>query len=178
MQVTLKFAQTTETASGIGAFNLNLKAFLFQLLTFIIVLLVLRRWVFPKLTATLEQRRLTLEESLVQARKTQEALAQAEVRAEQIINKARAQADEALSEAKAAAATIIAQGEETAGKRAMAIIKEAETRLNDEREKLRQQLRRELAGLVADATEKVIQEKLDEKHDMSLIERMVRGIAR
>lgn len=178
IDISLKFAEADSSTSGIGAFNLNLKSFFFQLITFVIVLLVLRRWVFPKLTATLEQRRQTLENSLVQAKKTEEILTKAEVKAEEIIGKARGQADEALSEAKKAAADIIAVGEAEAGQRAALIIKEAETRLEDEREKLRQQLRQELAGLVADATEKIIEEKLDDQHDLSLIQRVVRGMAR
>lgn len=172
----LQFAATPESASGIGAFNLNVKAFLFQLLTFVLVLLILRRWVFPKLVATLEQRREVLEKSLTQAKKTEEALARAESKAEEILAKARSQADEALAEAKAAAASVISEGEEAAAKRAAMIIKDAEARLDDEREKLRVQLRGELAELVADATEKVVQQKLDTKQDMALIERLVKGV--
>lgn len=171
-------AETGEPASGIGAFNLNIKAFLFQLITFVLVLLILRRWVFPKLVATLEQRRVVLENSLAQAKKTEETLAKAEAKAEEIIAKARAQADEALTEAKIAASNVIAESEEAAAKRAAMIVKDAEARLNDEREKLRSELRQELAGLVADATEKVVQQKLDAKQDISLIERMVKGISK
>lgn len=178
INISLQFAETGGSANGIGAFNLNLKSFLFQLITFIIVLLILRRWVFPKLVATIEQRQQTLENSLVQAKKTQEALASAETKAEEILARARAQADEALAEAKKAAAAIIADGETAAGKRAALIIKEAEMRLEEERKKLRQELRQELAVLVAEATEKIIEQKLDAKHDMSLIERTIRSLAR
>jgi F-type H+-transporting ATPase subunit b len=170
-------AETSGSSSGIGAFNLNLKAFIFQLVTFLIVLMVLRRWVFPKLTATLEARRQTLEESLIQAKKTEETLAKAEASAGEIIAKARAAADQALADAKKAAAGIIADGETAASQRAALIIKEAENRLADEREKLRQELRKELANLVADATEKIVEEKLDPQRDRSLIERVIKGVS-
>ncbi len=172
-----KFADSGSSASGIGAFNLNIKTFLFQLITFVLVLLVFRKWVVPKLVATLDQRQRTLEQSLEHAKQTEEALAKAEVRAEDILSRARAQADESLSEAKNAAAGVVANAETAAAERANLIIKEAESRLAEEREKLRQELRAELAELVANATEKIIHEKLNEKKDMSLIERAIRGIA-
>jgi F-type H+-transporting ATPase subunit b len=166
-----------DDSSGLGAFNLNVKDFIFQLITFVIVLLILRKWVVPKIVQTMDARQSTLEKSLADAKATEEALASAEARADEILNKARAQADDALAQAKDAGADIVAKAETAAGERAELIIKEAESRLNEEREKLRNELRAELADLVADATEKIIHEKLDEKRDMSLIERAIKGIS-
>lgn len=172
-----QFGQADNSGSGLGAFQLNLKDFIIQLVTFLLVFLILRKWVVPKIVATMDSRRQTLEQSLVNARATEEALAKAEASAEEILSKARAQADEALAEAKDAAAGIVANAETAAGQRAELIVKEAESRLGEEREKLRSELRGELADLVADATEKIIHEKLDQKRDMSLIERAIKGIA-
>jgi F-type H+-transporting ATPase subunit b len=171
-----QFAQTSDSSSGLGAFQLNLKDLVIQLITFVLVLLVLRKWVVPKLVETMDKRRETLEQSLVNAKATEEALAKAEVRAEEILSRARAQADEALAEAKDAGVDIVAKAETAAAARAELIVKEAESRLNEEREKLRTELRAELADLVADATEKIIHEKLDQKRDMSLIERAIKGV--
>ena len=173
----IQFAQS-DSGSGLGAFQLNVKDFIIQLVTFVLVFLILRKWVVPKLVATMDKRRQTLEDSLEHARKTEETLAKAEARAEEILGKARAQADEALAEAKKAASGRIAEAEVQAAERAARIIKEAETRLGEEREKLRQELRGELTKLVADATERIIDEKLDAKQDMSLIERAIRGVVR
>ena len=173
-----KFAEAGSSQSGLGAFNINLKSFIFQLITFVLVVLILKRWVFPKLISTLDQRQQTLEKSLVQAKQTEETLAKAEAKSEEMLSKARAQADQSLAEAKKSAAEAIAKGEASAGQRAELIVKEAETRLGDEREKLRQELRGELADLVADATEKIIDQKLDEKQDRSLIEHALKGLSR
>jgi F-type H+-transporting ATPase subunit b len=171
-------ADSSSSASGIGAFNLNVKEFLFQLTTFVLVLVVLKRYALPALVKTIDERKSTLEKSLEQAKQTEETLAKAEVRAEEILSKARAQADEALAEAKKAASGVISEAEDKAAERASLIVKEAETRLGEEREKLRQELQQEMAVLVADATEKIIDEKLDAKQDMSLIERAIRGVVR
>lgn len=172
-----QFAENSDASGGLGAFHVNLKDFLIQLITFVLVYLILRKWVIPKLVETMDKRQATLEQSLANAKATEEALAKAEARAEEILSKARAQADEALAEAKDAGSDIVAKAETAAAQRAELIVREAESRLDEEREKLRTELRAELADLVADATEKIIHEKLDQKRDMSLIERAIKGIA-
>lgn len=166
-----------EASSGIGAFNINLKGLAFQFVTFVIVLLVFKRWVIPPIQKTLEERRKTLEKGLTDAKATEEALALAETRAEEIIARARAQADVALAEAKKAGAGVVADAEAAAAERATLIIRDAEARLAQEQAKLHQQLRGELAGLVAKATEKIIHEKLDSERDRTLIEQSLRGLS-
>jgi len=164
------------SSSGISSLGVNLKSFIFQLITFLIVLLILRRWVFPKLVATLEERRKTLEESLNQARLTEETLQKAESKAGEILQAARAQADAALAEAHTKAEEIIAKGESAASERGARIIAEAEERLGQERERLHHELRGELAELVASTTEKVLRQKLNEREDRKLIEQSLKEL--
>lgn len=164
-------------ASGIGAFNINLKAFLFQLVTFVLVVLAFKRWVLPPILKTMQERQNTLEKSLEQAKQTEEALARAETKAEEILARARTQADEALSEAKKAGAAVVVDAEAAAALRASLIIKDAEARLAQEQTKLHEELRGELANLVAEATEKIIHQKLDQKTDRSLIEKTLRSLS-
>ena len=171
------FAQSSNQESGIGAFHINLKSFLFQLITFTIVLLIFKRWILPPLTKTLEERRNTLDKSLEQAKETESALARAEAKAEELLAKARQQADEALAEAKKASVETINQAEAAAAKRAELIIQDAEKHLGQERDKLRTELKSELADLVADASGKIIKQKLDDKEDLSLIEKVIKGVA-
>ena len=173
-----RFADSSNSASGIGAFNINLKAFIFQLVTFLIVLAIFKKWILPPITKTIEARRTTLEKSLEQAKQTEETLAKAEASAEEILARARAAADESIAEAKKTGKGVISEAEDAAAARAALIVKEAEARLGEERDKLRQELRAELADLVADTTEKLLHEKLDAKHDRSLIEQAVKEIAR
>jgi len=164
------------SSGGISSLGVNLKSFIFQLITFLIVLLILQRWVFPKLVATLEERRKALEESLDQARLTEETLQKAEAKAGEILQAARAQADAALAEAHTKAEEIISKGEAAASERGARIIAEAEERLGQERERLHSELRGELAELVAVATEKVLRQKLNEREDRKLIEQSLKEL--
>ncbi|MBI2009183.1 F0F1 ATP synthase subunit B [Candidatus Saccharibacteria bacterium] len=177
LNIPTQFAEVSSSESGIGAFNINLKSFIFQLITFVIVLLVFKRWVLPPLIKTLEDRRQTLEKSLIQAKETEEALARAEAKAEEIITKARTQADNALRDAKKSAEGVIVDAETAAAQRAALIIKDAQAQLAQERAKLHEELKAELAELVANATEVVLRQKLDEKNDRKLIEQSLREIA-
>lgn len=169
LSTTIYLAQEAQP-SGIGAFNINLKAFLFQLVTFLLVLLAFKRWVVPPIIKTLEARQKTLEKSLVHAKQTEETLARAEAKAEEILAKARNRADETLKETKASAEGVIASAEEAAAKRAEYIVKEAEARLQQERAKLKDELKDELAELVADTAEIIVRQKLDDASDRRLIE--------
>lgn len=164
-------------SGGISSLGINLKAFLFQLATFVIVLLILRRWVFPKLVATLEARRQALENSLVQARQTEETLKHAEAKAGEILLAARVQADAALAEANNKAEELITKSETVAGERGARIIAEAQKSLGQERERLRLQLRGELAELVILATGKVLRRKVDGSADRKLIEQSLKELA-
>ena len=171
--------QLAESSSGgISSLGINLKGFIFQLITFVIVLLILRRWVFPKLIATLEARRKTLEESLIQAKETQEALEKAEEKAAEILHKAREKADQALADAQNQAKDLIAKAEVAAQEQAGRITKEAQDQLHQERNKLYEDLKNELAGLVALATEKVLRRKIDEQEDRHLIEESLKEVVR
>jgi F-type H+-transporting ATPase subunit b len=162
-----KFA--AESSGGISSLGLNVKSFVFQLITFLIVLLILRRWVFPKLVATLEERRKVLEQSLEQARQTEETLHKTEANAVRILSKARDEADTALSDAQIRAKEIIAEAEKSGDEAASRIVKEAEAHLGQERAKLKDELKEELADLVVQTTEKVISKKLSSQEDMGLI---------
>jgi F-type H+-transporting ATPase subunit b len=173
----LQFAEAeTEAAGGISALGLNLKSFLFQLITFLLVLLILRRWVFPKLVATLEERREVLEKSLEQAKETEKVLHDSEVKATEVLSAARKQADQALSDAQGRAREIITEAEKAGADSATRIVKEAEEHLSQERSKLHHDLRKELADLVVQSTEKVIKQRLDKQDDLKLVQSSIKDL--
>jgi F-type H+-transporting ATPase subunit b len=175
--LTVQFAAAEPANSGIGAFNINLKSFVFQLVTFLIVLYIFRRWILPPILKTLEERRRTVEESLEHAKQTEAKLAEAESRTQALLLKAREQADKALAEARVQAKELIAKAEDGAEIQAQRIVKETEERLGQERQKLHDQLKAELGDLVVLTTEKVLRRKIDEQEDRRLIEDSLKELA-
>lgn len=176
--LTIKFAAAESSQSGLGAFHINLKSFLFQLVTFLIVLLIFRRWILPPILKTLEDRRKTVEQSLEHAKQTEATLAKAEERAQAVLHKAREQADRAMADANAQAKEVITKAESTADAQAQRIIKATEERLGQERQKLHDQLKDELGDMVVLTTEKVLRRKIDESEDRRLIEESLKELAK
>ena len=172
-----QFAQDAP-AGGISALGLNLKSFLFQLTTFLIVFFLLRRFVFSKLVTILEKRREVLENSLVQARETEKILLDAEAKSARLLQTTRKEADAALAEARAQAQALIAAAEKAGAHKAELMLAEAQQQIRQAELKLRRELQTELAGLVADATEKVIYHKLDKDSDAELIQKAIKEVAR
>ncbi len=173
----IKFAETTSSESGIGAFHINLKSFIFQLVTFLIVLMIFKRWILPPLQKTLEDRRSTLEQSLQNAKETEDKLAKAEVKVQEVLNQAREQADKALADANAQAKEVVAKAEAKAEEQAKRIVSETQERLAQEREELHDLLKVELADLVIATSEKVLSKKINEHEDRKLVENALKDLA-
>jgi len=160
-----------EAAGGLAALGLDWQAFLFQLISFTIVFLLLRRFVFKKVIAVLEDRRKTVENSIKHAAETEAKLKTAEDKIAKMIKDARVQADEVVATGQKEAAQMVEAAEVKATKRAETIVEQAKIQMQNEVAKAQQELKSETAKLVAAATGKIIGEKLDDKKDASLIER-------
>lgn len=162
--------EAAEAAGGIGALGLNWQAFLFQLITFVIVLLILRKFVFGKLVATLEARQKAVEDSLKHASETETKLKDAEKTISGMLAEARGEADALVAAGHKEAAQMVEAAEEKAAKRAEHIVSEAKASMDVELGKARDALKKETAKLVAAATEQIIGEKLDTTKDAKLID--------
>lgn len=171
-------AESTEAAGGISALGLNWKSFLFQLITFVIVLLILKKFVFGKLINVLDARQKAVEDSLKNAAEIEEKLANAEKSIAKMLSDARKEADEVVSSSHKEAAQAVEAAEQKATKRAEHIVKEAKEQMGVEIAKARDELKAETIKLVAAATERVIGEKLDATKDARLIDAAINSAAK
>lgn len=170
-------SETTEEASGFAALGFDVKAFLIQLITFLLVFYILKRYVFGKVVDMLEKRRKTIEEGV---KLSQEAKARSEELDKEIAEahkKARAEADKLIAQTRHQAETIIRAAEDSAVAKAENIMIDAKKKINEETERARRALERETVELVIEATEVVSREKLDAKKDAALIKDALRGQA-
>lgn len=155
--------------SGIAALGLNVQSFVFQLLSFGLLLLLLRKFVYQKLVDTLESRRQAVIDSLDDAKKAAEELEKSNQRNTEIMKQAQKEAAEMIALAKTEAAAIASDAEAKARKRADHLVEQAENRIQQDMSQAREALRKEMVQLVADATEKVLGEKVDSASDKKLI---------
>lgn len=164
-------AETAEKASGIGALGIDLKSFLFQLITFVIVLLILRKYVYRNLVNTLEERRTAVIGSLEAAQQATKDLEKAEENVSKLLDEAREESAAIVATAHKEAVVLVEEAESKAQKKAEHIVSEAKAQLDGEILKARALLQKETKSLVADATEKIIGLKLTGAADEKLIEK-------
>ena len=163
--------QTGET------FGFDTKIFLSQVVSFIIVALVLRRFAYKPILAVLEERRRRIEEGLLNSEKIKQQLAEAEQRHAEILAKANAQAQKMIDEARESAANVAERKQQEAVAAAEQIMAKAREASAIEHEKTMTELKRELGRLVVDTTAKVTGKVLTSEDQRRLQEEASRQIA-
>jgi F-type H+-transporting ATPase subunit b len=155
---------------GLG---INVWMFASQLVSFLVLLFVLWRWVFPVLLRTLDKRALTIQEGVENARKAQSDLAAAEQRIAGMMEEARLQAQHTLDQALKAGEHVRTEIEQEARDRARQIIDQAQVRIQQEVAQARNELRQQVADLAIMAAERVIGSSLDSATNRRLIDDFV-----
>lgn len=163
-----------ETSGGLGALGINLQGFVFQLITFVMVLVLLRKFVYQKLVETLETRRKAVIDSLDNAKEAAAALEKTNEKTVELMKEARQEAADIVALAQKEAAKVAEEAEIKASKKADHILEQAEARIHSDIAAAKLALQTEMVGLVAAATEKVIEQKLDLKSDAKLIKEALR----
>ena len=148
-----------------------------ELITFLVMMAVLARWVYPEIVRLAEARQRAIAEQITEAEK---ARAEAEARlkeAEAKLNEARKTAQSVIEAATKSGEQLRQELKQKAEEEAKRLTASARKEIEAERERAIQSVRNEVAGLVVAATEKVIGETLDEGKHKQLIERAIAEVA-
>ena len=142
-----------------------------QLVNFVILFTALTFLLYKPIVSALDKRRAKVIESIANAEKIGEELKRAGVESERIVAASRVEAARISSETtKQAEAMRLAAMEKTKVEVA-GIIASGKAQLGAERDAMMSEVRRAAATLIANATEKVINEKMTSAKDKSLIEK-------
>src|ERR1700731_5313194 len=158
-------------------FGWNPWLFLSQVISFVIVALLLRRFAYKPILGVLEERRRRIEEGLLNAEKIKKELAEAEKRYQEILAKANADAQRMIDEARASAAHLSERKQQEAMTAAEQIVAKAKEAAALEHERQMQALKRELGRLVIDTTAKVTGKVLTPDDQKRLQEEAARQVA-
>ncbi|MEA2656133.1 MAG: F-type H+-transporting ATPase subunit b [Chloroflexota bacterium] len=148
-----------------------------ELITFLVMMAVLARWVYPEIVRLAEARQRLIAEQLTEAEKSR---AEAEARlteAEAKLAEARKTAQSVIEAATKSGDQLRQELKQKAEDEAKRLTAAARKEIEAERERAIQSVRNEVAGLVVAATEKVIGETLDETKHKQLIERAIAEVA-
>ena len=166
--------RVADSVSGPSALGLDLGAFVVQLLTFVVVFAILRKWAFGPILRKLDERRSLIESGVRLGEEMKAEKARLAEGIARTLQETRAQADKVLTDAQADARKVIEEAESAAAARTEAIVKSAHRQIQITAERERAQLERELVGLVVDVSEAVLGEKIDTKRDNELIDKALR----
>src|SRR6266567_3206395 len=136
-------------------FGWNWRLFLSQVVSFVIVALLLRRFAYKPVLAILEERRQRIAEGLLNAEKIKQQLAEAEQRYQESLAKGNTEAQKMIDEARASSAVIAERKQQEAITAAEQILAKAREASALEHERTMESLKRELGRLVVDTTAKV-----------------------
>jgi F-type H+-transporting ATPase subunit b len=167
-----------DSAREIGeTFGWNPWLFLSQVISFVIVALLLKRFAYRPILAVLDERRRRIAEGLLNADKIKQQLAEAEQRYQEILAKANGEAEKMIDEARASAGVIAERKQHEAIVAAEQILAKAREASVLEHERTMSQLKRELGRLVIDTTTKVTGKILTPEDQRRLQEEASRQVA-
>ncbi len=164
----------TETAENFG---FDVRIFLSQVVSFVIVAWLLKRFAYKPILAVLEERRQRIAEGLLNAEKIKQQLAEAEQRYQEILAKGNGEAQKMIDEARASAGVIAERKQQEAIAGAEQILAKAREASTLEHERTMSQLKRELGRLVIDTTAKVTGKVLTPDDQRRLQEEASRQVA-
>jgi len=148
-------------------------AFISQLISFIIVLVLLGKFVIPRILQTLDKRQAVIREGIENAEKARQDLAAATARSEQLITDASRQAQVIIDRATKNAEQIARQIEEEARVRAEQINQQQIARIQQEVNRARQDLSRDVVNLSIEVASKVISRSMNTKDNRRFVEEFV-----
>lgn len=172
MEILRQFA-STETAPGgsdiFSALGINWMMLIFQIVAFLLLVVLLGKWVYPWLIKSVDERQDKIDQAAKVATEAQAAAADAEIRIEKLLKKARSEAADIIANAKLESTNAQTASEEKAKKRAEQIVTDAQDEIQKEVIAAKKALHNETIELVAQATEKIIGKTMTAKIDEAFI---------
>jgi len=166
---------SADESEGIAALGIDPIAIGAQLLTFAVLFFVIKKFALSGIVKNLQKRHDDINRGLHLTAELDQQKAELDERVEKLLAGARKDADLVIAEARIESGKIIKASEESAGHRADEIVRAAEGKIEREIVEARNGLKREMAGLITEATEAILNQKLDTNADRKLVEDYLKG---
>ena len=153
--------------------GINWPVLLTQIVTFVILLVILRFTAYKPIMRMLDERSKRVKESMEQAEIVKEQSARAEEEVKKELAKASQEGQERISRAVKAGEEVTQKAQQDAKKEADALLDKARAEIQRERDEAISEVRREFADLTVLAAGKVIESSLDKEKHRELIDRVL-----
>jgi len=156
--------------------GINLGYLIVQILNFIIIFLVVKKWIYGPVLRMLEKRRKMAAEGIENARIAAEERSKAEEQSAKIIAEAQAKAADIVREATARADSASQDIKNAAEVEAGKILENAKADAEKEKENLLERLRPQVSALAISAAQKLVASALDEERQRALLAEFFSGL--
>jgi F-type H+-transporting ATPase subunit b len=155
---------------GFAKLGINLPLLIAFIVNFVILFALLGLFLYKPVMKMLDERSKRIKEGMEQAEATKEEYAHAEEEVKKLISKARDDGQTLISQATQTGEKLREEAREGARKEAQVIVDRTRAELEEERDRIINDLRREFVDISISAAEKVIKETLDKEKHRRLIE--------
>lgn len=162
--------------TGIAALGINGKALVFQIVNFLILLVILKVIAYKPIIAMLERRRKTIEESLQKAKEIEDTHLMLQEKTQAILQKAKTQADKVVNQAKEVGESVKKELIEQSKRQQEQIMEQAKGQIALEKEAMIHEAKKELGYVVMAAASRVIEANIDTKRNEKLVSKVMRGM--
>jgi F-type H+-transporting ATPase subunit b len=158
----------------ITTFHIDWKLIVAQLVNFAIVLFVLYKFAYGPMLKLMNERTEKIEKGLKNSEEAQQKLLEIAQKEKAVLVEARKAAQEIVAGAEAVAIKSKEEILVSAKNQSEKILEDAVKRIETEKNKMLQEVKAQIAGLVISATEKIIGEKVDSTKDKELIDKAIK----
>ncbi|ALU43623.1 MULTISPECIES: F0F1 ATP synthase subunit B [Pseudoalteromonas] len=153
---------------------MNLNATLIgELIAFVVFVWFCMKFVWPPLNGAIEARQKKIEDGLAASDKAEKDLEQAREKAAEELKEAKTQASEIIEQAKKRA-TLIVDEETTRGQQEREkIIAQGHSEIESERNRVKEELRQQVATLAVVGAEKILEREIDQAAHSDIVEKLV-----
>lgn len=147
-----------------------------QLITFIILVWFIMKYVWPPITKSLSEREKKIAAGLEAAERGKRELVEAGHKALNIIREAKVEAAGVIDQAQKRGVQIVEQAKEDAREEALRVVERAQAEITREMNQAKDGMRKQLASLAVAGAEKILQRNLDASAQTALLDEFVAEI--
>ena len=166
-----------EEMSGPGLMSPSTGLMFWTLLIFVMLFLILKRYAFPVILASVEAREQALEDAISSAKRDREEAARLLAEHRAALDASRGEGQKLITDARAAAERVRTEMIETAQKEQAAMIARARSEIESEKTRAIADLRREAVDLAIAGAGKVIERNLDQAANRQLVESFLASVS-
>ncbi len=157
-----------------GILGFSPQAFVIQIVTFVLVFVLLKKFAFDKIVSMLNNRHKVIDDGVRLGRKLEQEKEKLDQEAARITREARHEADRIIDNGNKEAREILREAEKAAKRKTETMLADAEVRIHEDVQAAKRKLEKDIVGLVSEATEAIVGEKVDPKKDAEIIEKIIR----